>query len=56
MVTEVKGIQKGQEWVANEVERALAYTPDGSVSVRWAEVDIPDSLRKRIVVSQSTRP
>jgi hypothetical protein len=53
VVTEVKGIRGGQEWVATEIERALAYHADGTIGVQWPEVDIPHSLRSKIVVSQS---
>ena len=56
VVTEVKGIRGGREWVANEIQDALAYGADGSIRVRWEEVDIPASLRRRIVVSHSLVP
>jgi hypothetical protein len=35
VVTEVKGIRGGREWVANEIEGALAYHPDGTIGVHW---------------------
>jgi len=56
VVTEVKGIRGGREWVANEIQDALAYDPDGSIRVRWEEVDIPASLRRRNLVSQHLVP
>ena len=56
VVTQVKGIRGGREWVANEIQDALAYDLDGSIRVRWEEVDIPASLRRRIVVSHSLVP
>jgi hypothetical protein len=37
VVTEVKGVRGGREWVANEIQDALAYNLDGSVRVRWEE-------------------
>jgi hypothetical protein len=53
VVTEVKGIRGGREWVAGEVERNLAYRPeDGTLSVRWSETDLPDSLRRKVVIVQ----
>jgi hypothetical protein len=55
VVTEVKGIRGGSEWVANEIEGALAYHPDGTIGVRWEEVDIPASLRRKVVVIQGTQ-
>jgi hypothetical protein len=53
VVTEVKGIRGGREWLATEIERALAYHADGTIGVQWSDVDIPHSLRSKIVVSQS---
>ena len=50
VITEVKGIRGGREWVANEVQAALCYTPGGIPHVDWASTDIPDSLRRKIVV------
>jgi hypothetical protein len=50
VVTEVKGLRGGSEWVANATQVALAYDHTGIPTVRWSETDIPDSLRHRIVV------
>jgi hypothetical protein len=50
VVTEVKGLRGGAEWVANEIQQALAYDPTGIPTVRWAETGIPSSLRKKLVV------
>jgi hypothetical protein len=50
VVTEVKGLRGGSEWVANEIQGALAYDHTGIPTVRWAETDIPASLRRNIVV------
>jgi hypothetical protein len=35
VVTEVKGMRGGCEWVTNEIQEALVYDLDGSVRVRW---------------------
>lgn len=53
VVTEVKGLRGGSEWVANEIQGALAYDHTGIPTVRWEETDIPASLRRNIVVSIS---
>ena len=50
VVSEVKGLRGGSEWVANEIQGALAYDHTGIPTVRWAETDIPASLRRNIVV------
>ena len=50
VVTEVKGLRGGAEWVANAIQGALAYDHTGIPTVRWSETDIPDSLRHKIVV------
>jgi hypothetical protein len=47
-VAEVKGLRGGSEWVANEIQGAL----DQDLNVQWRKVDIPASLRRRIVVVQ----
>ena len=38
VVIEVKGIRGGREWVANEIQDALAYDPDGPIRVRWGVI------------------
>ena len=53
VVTEVKGLRGGSEWVANEIQQALAYDHTGIPTVRWSETDIPASLRRKVVVSIS---
>ena len=53
VVTEVKGLRGGVEWIANAIQAALVYDSSGYLTVRWEEADIPASLRKHIVVSQS---
>ena len=35
VVTEVKAMRGVREWVANEIQDALAYDPDGSGRARW---------------------
>ncbi len=37
VVTEVKGLRGGAEWVANEIQQALAYDPTGVPTVRWGD-------------------
>ena len=46
VVTEVKGIRGGREWVANETQDALAYGPDDSVRGRREEVTSVRRLSK----------
>jgi len=50
VVTDIKGLKKGAEWVMSEIQSALAYMPDGSLTVNWASTDLPGSLRRRLVV------
>jgi hypothetical protein len=50
IVTEVKGLRGGSEWVANSIQGALAYDHTGIPTVRWADTDIPASLRRKLVV------
>ncbi len=50
VVTEVKGLRGGSEWVANEIQGALCYDHTGLPTVRWSDTDIPGSLRHKIVV------
>ena len=50
VVTEVKGLRGGSEWVANAIQGALAYDHTGIPTVRWADTDIPASLRRKLVV------
>ena len=55
VVTEVVGLRGGSEWVANEIQQALAHDPMGLPTVRWGETDIPAALRRELVVSISWR-
>ena len=55
VVTEVKGLRGGSEWVLNEIQQALAHDPMGLPTVRWGETDIPAALRREVVVSISWR-
>ena len=50
VVTEVKGLRGGAEWVLNEIQGALSYDHTGIPTVRWADTDIPASLRRKLVV------
>ena len=55
VVTEVRGLRGGSEWVANEIQQALAHDPMGLPTVGWGETDIPPALRREVVVSISWR-
>ena len=55
VVTEVKGLRGGSEWVLNEIQGALAYDPMGLLTVGWGETDLPPTLRREVVVSISWR-
>ena len=50
VVTQVKGLRGGSEWVLNAIQGALSYDHTGIPTVRWAETGIPSSLRKKLVV------
>ena len=50
VVTEVKGLRGGSEWVLNEIQGALSYDHTGIPTVRWADTGIPPSLRRKLVV------
>ena len=50
VVTHIKGLRGGSEWVLNAIQGALSYDHTGIPTVRWADTDIPASLRRNIVV------
>jgi len=51
VVTEVKGLRGGAEWLSSAIQNALCYDCTGHLTVRWQEANIPGALRKHIVVS-----
>lgn len=51
-VHEIKGIRGGREWLAAEIEKCLAWRADMTIGLRWEELDVPVSLKKRLVVIQ----
>ena len=50
VVTHIKGLRGGSEWVLNAIQGALSYDHTGIPTVRWADTDIPASLRRKLVV------
>lgn len=51
-VTYVKGLRGGRQWLADEIKKNLAYHPDGTLTVRWENTDVPDSLRRLVTIVQ----
>lgn len=52
LVVNIKGIRSGVEWLTREVENALCFSCDGSITLDWGMVDIPPDLRKRVIITQ----
>jgi len=52
-VVDVKGLRSGVEWLTREIERALCFSCDGRLTVDWGNVDIPNDLRKKVILIQA---
>ena len=51
-VINIKGLRKGSETICRAIEQSLRYTIDGLLSVDWESVDLPASLKRRLVIVQ----
>lgn len=52
VVTDLKGIRGGYEWLFKQAQQNLCYHPSGGLTVDWQATDVPASLVKQVIICQ----